>query len=102
MLDILKRVYCLCYEMNKMDIEHEQMTQRTENQVHRYPVQRPNYRCLAKSVLEKKAVTTFGRIHNADDNYYNDDDANDGDDIGKKYMVCRARTTSKNLHREKV
>lgn len=64
----------------QMDIEHEQMT--TDwNQVHRYPVQRPNYRCLAKAFLGKKAVTTFGRIHNnADDNYYNDDDENDADD----------------------
>lgn len=57
-----------------MDIEHEQMTQRTE------------FKCIdilssgritdvLAIVLGKKAVTTFGRIHNnADDNYYNDDD----------------------------
>lgn len=59
----------------QMDIEHEQMTQGTDIKCADYPVQRPNYRCLAKALGKEKAVMTFGRIHNNhDDNYYNDDD----------------------------
>lgn len=42
----------------QMDIEHEQMTQRTEIKCADYPVQRPNYRCLAKA-LGKESSKDF-------------------------------------------
>lgn len=56
-----------------MDIEHEQMTQRTEIKCVDI-LSSGRITDVLAMVLERKAVTTFGRIHNADDNYYNDDD----------------------------